>query len=295
MFGVHQKLYLQSQDARYLHKQVQNASKAKLDLHLPKTAANPKSKYKRRRSSRRRSAIHSDNEVQEEDKEEDVVRLKVRKLVEKYIDEAFELTKYSVVIDDKELGVKESLNKKLFRSELTKNNGKSVPASDVEIEVEPFDFGVNEKLRERYYEAEALTTAITKKRSTIPLRFKKSVNRLANRNIQQFEKFNEYIMKNHENGEAQAVMNETEQGAYADNDNKNKNNNHDNKDSLLNNEEKVTLVANKKDHENIVKEFEESLVILSELKSALPQRRNEIGKLKKLMEYIEGHKVEAKI
>lgn len=35
MFGVHQKLYLQNQDVKYLQRQVFRAAKSKLDLHLP--------------------------------------------------------------------------------------------------------------------------------------------------------------------------------------------------------------------------------------------------------------------
>lgn len=219
MFGVHQKLYLQKQDLRYLRKKLANKAYEKIALNLPQGDAN------------------------------DAVQIKVRKLVEKFIENSLELTRYSLVIDDKELGSKDLLRKVIGKLE-------SAPVEEEE-EVAPFDFELNEKLRKAYYNVEELTTQVTQKRAQIPVGFRRSIESKGSEFLEQVEQLKRRIDKEEDE------ENEDQQ---------------DNKQDV----KRPRIVDS-----GVLQDYSESLEILNDVKRLLGERGDGLKKLEDLADFLE--------
>lgn len=118
--GLHEKLQLVGEDVKYLKSQFSEASEAKLSLHLPT---------------------------------DDSLKVRVKELVEEFIQETFEMARHSMVVNGVDMTTQESLSGALTR--------------DTEA-VEPFDVELNEKLRNMYAQVDEETMEVTKLRRQVP-------------------------------------------------------------------------------------------------------------------------------
>lgn len=193
-----QKLYLQKQDLKYIHSQIKKSAIEKLNLHLPPTTTQNSRVTKSRTKSKKKTSITTgkDGDLDwADDEEQDVVRKIVSRSLNDYIMNSFMMSKYSLVIDGKEYNMvnsrkdddKEEDEVRAILLEKSKKFG-AEEEEDEEVEVEPFDFDLNEKIRKIYYECESLTTEITRKRYEIPMeKYKGTFEKLASENLEKFK------------------------------------------------------------------------------------------------------------
>lgn len=246
MFGVYEKLHLQRQDAIYILSQVKSAVQKKLDLHLPRVSKSKQREFKRKRLI-----------TQEQDEETDPVRSNVKNLLDTYINETFELAKFSLVIDGTDFGNSDSFEKFVNDPKRKK------------IETESFDFELNEKLKKLYYEVEDLTSQITKKRREIPNQLQQRYREVSERNLKCIEDME---------GEVATL----EQEALTEDD--------ETIDTLGQLNFQNESAEEKAD---MIEEYEKSLGILLDLKDRIPERKDSIDKLFYLMKYVEENSKKA--
>lgn len=126
--NLQEKLRLQARDVKYLQDSLIADAHDKLNLHLPQTEAT----------------------------ENDPLRQEIESLIEQFVYNTFENARHSIILDD--------------IPETTKN--RSVPLrqliSEPKEEVEPFDFALNEKLRDIYRRVEDETLKVTALRRQVP-------------------------------------------------------------------------------------------------------------------------------
>lgn len=130
MDDLHLKLQLTAEDVRFVREQFLSAADAKIKVHLPQMTFEGQDKPK-----------------------EDPMRTKVEQLVKEFIHESFELTRHGMMVDGVDMS-----KRPVLRDDL------AAPRE----EIEPFDFELNDNLRQLYGKVDALTLEIARLRKTLP-------------------------------------------------------------------------------------------------------------------------------
>lgn len=131
MDDLHLKLQLTAEDVRFVREQFLSATDAKINGHLPQMTFEGQDKPK-----------------------EDPMRSKVEQLVKEFIHESFELTRHGMMVDGVDMSTRPVLRDDL-----------AAPRE----EIEPFDFELNDNLRQLYRKVDDLTLEIARLRRTLPL------------------------------------------------------------------------------------------------------------------------------
>ncbi|ODV58048.1 MIND complex subunit NSL1 ASCRUDRAFT_129312 [Ascoidea rubescens DSM 1968] len=231
-----EKIHLQKADVKYLYHQVHKAAMDKLNLYLP-----------------------SESQQADNNNEEDPVREKVRLLVEEFILNSFELTKYSCIIDGKEFLDDDDPLRQILVNNSSNRKNKNQERRE---EIESFDFELNQKLREAYKAVEDETVKVTEKRRNLPQKSVKLFEEQQNINkskidtsLSKLEEIEKQIDQDYQN---------EDNGIYID-------------DEV------------KTDYEDMMAEFNDTLKRLQEVKQHVPQRKQELEKLQVLMNFVESN------
>lgn len=125
--SLHQKFQLVPEDLKYLKSQLLENAIEKLNRDLPRQTSTA----------------------------DDPLRRRVTEFIEAFVDETFELTKYSMIVNGQDISHSASL--------------KRILSSEIDDEaIEPFDKELNRKLRELYTKVDNETLAVTEMRKKIP-------------------------------------------------------------------------------------------------------------------------------